>query len=197
MKTSQKKRVNNAEQRSLRRQSSRDVKPMKTIEQPGRMTTKTNKMKRDKQSLLRGQSSRDVKSIKTLKQTSRMTAKNISSGQAKKNSRDVQFDRTRFDKESATNDQNTPPSILKIANSTRTNGGAKKVQWKPNLYQKFIYDDTSSNQVKASGIRVVDLASLQDSKMVNSASLQRQNRRKTKHEVKANSDDLEFTEINH
>lgn len=127
------------------------------------------------------------KSTKSMNQLKKMTPKNSGSQAkiAKRNMRRAQYIDTPSGIERATTaSQNIPSPILKNVKSTMSStrkNGAKKVQWKPILCQEFVFSNASS---------------IQEVNIVNSVSPQHQSRRKTKHQVKANSDELEFIEIN-
>lgn len=96
--------------------------------------------------------------------------------------------------------QDTPHSILKTAKSTikaTRQTRCRKMQWKPDLFEDSVFSNASSNQdVGESASYVGNLASTQGGDMANSVLTQRQSRRKTKHQIKSNSDEVEFIEIN-
>lgn len=120
---------------------------------------------------------KQTKSIKTVKRPTQTKAKKKVRSDAVQQMRRVKSGTRSSFRRTSTRKQNALPSILKTTistvDSTNMNGRPKNVQWKSELCKTLVFHDDSNDHIHDS-------------------SPQRQSRRKTKHEVKANSEELEF-----
>lgn len=139
---------------------------------------------------------KQTKSIKPVKRPTQTKAKKKVQSEAAQKMRRVQYGTRNGSRRTSIRKQNALPTILKTTVSTNMNGRPKKVQWKSELCETLIFHDETSNQEidKPAKVRGSFMPSIHDSNdsIANSVSPQRQSRRKTKHQVKANSDQLEF-----